>query len=328
MKILVIGGTRFVGRHIVAAALERAHDVTLLHRTPSTLFPDAEHLLADRDGDLSVLAGREWDATVDVSAYFPRQVRDLADALDGRGGRFLVISSTSVYAEPAGPGFDESSPTVPAAAADVDVVTDETYGALKVAVENVTREIFRERATVVRPTYVIGPYDYTRRFTSWVERIVAGGEVLGPGNPGDPIQVIDARDLGSFVVELIEDDTPGTFHAVSPDPGFTFGELLSDIASVVGKSGTTITWVDQQWLLDQGESDASIPLWGGGDPWIGANAASPAAARHAGLQPRSIRQSSVEIAEHLQRHPPTEPGPGLSAARESELLAAWHASQA
>ena len=151
--------------------------------------------------------------------------------------------------------------------------------------------------------------------------------MLGPGNPDDPIQVIDGRDLGQFVVELVEDDTPGTFHAVSPDPVYTFGQMLADIASVVGPSGTTVTWVDQQWLLDQGESDGSIPLWGGGDPWILANAASPAAARAAGLQARSIRQSVVEIAEHLRRHPPTEAGPGLSAEREAELLAAWHAAQ-
>ena len=275
MRILVIGGTRFVGRHIVTAALERAHDVTLLHRTPSELFPDAEHLLVDRDGDLGVLAGRSFDATIDVSAYLPGQVRHLADALDGRGGRYLVISSTSVYAAPAGPGFDESSPTVAPAAAGVVEVTGDSYGPLKVAVENLARDIFREKATIVRPTYVIGPYDYTRRFSSWVERISAGGEVLGPGDPDDPIQVIDGRDLGQFVVELVEDDTPGTFHAVSPDPVYTFGQLLSDIASVVGPSGTSVTWVDQQWLLDQGESDASIPLWGGGDPWILANAAEP-----------------------------------------------------
>ncbi|MFN8169716.1 MAG: NAD-dependent epimerase/dehydratase family protein [Candidatus Nanopelagicales bacterium] len=327
MRILVIGGTRFVGRHIAAAALARGHDVTLLHRTPTELFPDAEHVLVDRDGDLGVLDGREWDATIDVSAYLPRQVRHLADALDGRGGRYLVISSTSVYAEPAGPGFDESSPTVPAAAADVEQITDQTYGPLKVAVEQTAREIFGELATVVRPTYVIGPYDYTRRFSSWVERMAAGGEVLGPGNPDDPIQVIDARDLGSFVVELVEDGTPGTFHAVSPDPVYTFGQMLADIAAVVGPSGTTVTWVDQQWLLDQGESDAGIPLWGGGDPWILANAADPAAARAAGLSARSIRQSVVEIAEHLRRHPPGTPAPGLSPERETELLAAWHAAR-
>jgi 2'-hydroxyisoflavone reductase len=324
MKVLVVGGTRFVGRFIVAAALERGHEVTLLHRTPTELFPTAEHLLADRDVDLGVLAGREFDATIDVSAYFPRQVRELADALGGRGGRYVVISSTSVYAEPAGPGFDETSPTVPAAGDDVEVITDSTYGPLKVAVERAARTSFGDRATVVRPTYVIGPWDYTRRFSWWVDRVARGGEVLAPGRPGDPIQLVDVRDLADFVVGLAERDVEGTWHAVGQAPPYSFADMLADVLAVVGTSGTELTWVDQDWLLAQGESDATIPLWGGGDPWISANAASPARARAAGLTSRSVRQSVVEIAEHLGRHPSVEAGPGLSPEREDRLLALWH----
>ena len=325
MRILVVGGTRFVGRHIVEAALEAEHDVTLLHRGTGAddLFPEAEHLHADRDGDLSVLGRREFDATIDTSAYLPVQVRTLADALGGRGGRYLVISSTSVYAEPAGPSFDEGSPTVPPAADDVDTVTNDTYGPLKVSIELLAREIFGRHATVVRPTYVIGPWDYTRRFTSWVQRIAAGGEVLGPGDPGDPIQVIDGRDLGSFCLRLVEDDVAGTFHAVSPEPPYSFGDMLADIAAVVAPAGTTITWVDQDWLLAQGESDGTIPLWGGGDPWIGANAASPRAAREAGLPVRPVQQSVAELVEHLLLEPPDGDGPGMTREREAELLAAW-----
>ncbi|HSN05977.1 MAG TPA: NAD-dependent epimerase/dehydratase family protein [Candidatus Angelobacter sp.] len=326
MRVLVVGGTRFVGRHIVEAALGGGHDVTLLHRgsAPDDLFPDAEHLHTDRDGDLSLLAGREFDATVDVTAYLPRQVRALAHALDGRGGRYLVISSTSVYAAPAGPGFDESSPTVEPAGPGVDVVTAETYGPLKVAVEREARDLFGPGATVVRPTYVIGPWDQTRRFTSWVQRIARGGEVLAPGTPADPIQVIDARDLGSFCVRLVADDVAGTFHAVSPEPPYSFADLLGDVAAVVAPPGTTLTWVDEGWLLERGESDATIPLWGGGDPWVEANAASPAAARAAGLPVRPVRQSVAELAEHLRREPLEMPGPGMSPQRESALLADWH----
>ena len=173
MRILIIGGTRFVGRHVAEAAIGRGHEVTLVHRTPPDLFPDAEHVLLDRDGDLSRLAGRDFDATIDVSAYFPRQVQSLTDALAGRGGRYLVISSTSVYGEPSGPGFDESSPTVEPAEPGTDVVDGDTYGRLKVSIEHLARELHGERATIVRPTYVIGPWDYTRRFTSWVERLAA-----------------------------------------------------------------------------------------------------------------------------------------------------------
>ena len=325
MRILIMGGTRFVGRHIARVALEHDHQVTLLHRTSTELFPEAEHLLADRDGDLSMLAGRDFDATIDVSAYFPGQVRSLADALDGRGGHYLVISSTSVYAEPAGPGFDESSPTVAPAEPGTDIVDDETYGRLKVSIELLVREIFGAAATIVRPTYVIGADDYTRRFTSWVQRLAAGGEVLGPGDPADPIQVIDVHDLAQFCVRLVEDRRGATFHAVSPEFRYTFGDMLADIFAVVAPSGTTITWVDQQWLLDQGEDDSSIPLWGGGDAWIGANEASPAAARAAGLGVRPVQQSVWELVEHLVIDPPVGDGPGLSRLREAELLAAWHA---
>ena len=327
MRILVVGGTRFVGRHIVDAALAAEHDVTLLHRGRSgdDLFPEAEHLHADRDGDLALLARREFDATIDTSAYLPAQVRSLAAALGGRGGRYLVISSTSVYAEPDGPGFDEESRTVEPAADDVDEVTNDTYGPLKVAIERLARETFGPGATIVRPTYVIGPWDYTRRFTSWVQRIAEGGEVLAPGDPDDPIQVIDGRDLGAFCVRLVEDDVAGTFHAVSPEPPYSFGDLLADITAVAGPSGTTLTWAAQDWLLAQGEADATIPLWGGGDPWIGANAASPAAARAAGLPVRPVRQTVAELLEHLLLEPPVGDGPGMTRARESELLAAWHA---
>lgn len=325
MRLLVIGGTRFVGRHVVEAALRRGHEVTLVHRTATDLFPGAEHVLADRDGDLAALDGRTFDATVDMCAYFPRQVRHVVGSLGERAGRHLLISSTSVYAEPAGPAFDESSPTVPAAGDDVDVVTDSTYGPLKVACEEAARELLGDRATVVRPTYVVGPWDHTQRFTHWVRRMSEGGEVLGPGNPADPLQVVDARDLGRFVVDLLEKDVAGTFHAVTPEPPYTFGDMLADVLAVVAPSGTTITWVDQAWLLEQGESDGTIPLWGGGDPWILANAASPAAALAAGMKNRSVRQSAVEVLDHLRAGPTTGSDPGLTREREAELLAAWHA---
>jgi len=323
MRILVLGGTRFVGRHIAAAALERGHDVVLVHRTPSELFPRAEHVLLDRDGDLAPLDGREFDATIDVSAYLPRQVRHVVGALDGRLGRYLFISTAGVYAEPAGPGFDESSPLLAPAAPDVDVVNGETYSALKVACEMAVRELLGDRATIVRPTYVVGPWDHTQRFTHWVRRISEGGEVLAPGNPADPMQLVDGRDLGAFVVGLVERDVPGTFHAVGQEPPYSFGDMLADIVAAVAPSGTTLTWVDQQWLLDQGESDATIPLWGGGDPWILANAASPAAAVAAGLRNRSVRQSAVEVLDHLRAGPTTGADPGPTREREAELLAAW-----
>ena len=327
MRILVIGGTRFVGRHAVEAALAAGHDVTLLHRgTGDDLFPGIEHVHLDRDGDLAQIAGRRFDATFDACAYFPRQVSAYADVLGAGAGRYLVISSTSVYAKPDAPGFDESSPTSPAAGNDVTDVTEQTYGPLKVAVEQVARERFGARATVVRPTYVIGPWDYTERFTYWVERIAEGGEILAPGRPEDPIQVIDARDMARWIVRLLEADVSGTFHAVSPDPPFSFRDMLETIAAAVAPEGTSLTWVDQRWLLDAGEDGASIPLWGEDDPWIDANAASPAAARSTGLEVRPLAISVRDVLEYAHAYPGRTRGAGLSREREAELLRAWHGS--
>jgi 2'-hydroxyisoflavone reductase len=324
MRILVIGGTRFVGRHVVEAAERAGHELTLLHRSPSDVAPGAEHLLADRDGDLSLLAGLAFDATVDVCAYLPGQVSAVHSALGDRAGRYVVISSTSVYADPAGPGFDESSPTVAAAGPEITEVTETTYGPLKVAVEQAAARLWGDGATVVRPTYVVGPWDYTRRFTSWVERVAAGGEILAPGNPDDPVQLVDARDLATFVVSLVESDVAGTFHAVGQVPPYSFADLLADLMTAVGPDDARLTWVGEQWLLAQGESDATIPLWGGGDPWITANAASPAAARAAGLPTRPVGDSARDVLASLATVAGA-PSPGMARARETELLAAWHA---
>jgi len=327
VKILVLGGTRFVGRHIVEAALAHGHAVTIMHRGKSgaELFPTSEHLIADRDEDLAVLADRQFDATIDVSAYFPRQVRSIAAALGERAGHYVYVSTVSVYDKPLGRGYDESSPLLEAAGEDVDEITNDTYGPLKVTCEQVAQELFGDNLTIIRPTYVIGPWDYTRRFTSWVERIAAGGEVLAPGAPDDPTQMIDARDMGDWIIALVESHTLGTFHAVSPSASYTFGELLNDVVVAVGPPGTTLTWVDSAWLLAQGVGYDEFPLWSGDDPAIDVMTADPAAAIATGLRARTIRQSSAEISAHVSANPPSEPSTRLSDEREAALLASWHA---
>jgi 2'-hydroxyisoflavone reductase len=329
MRLLVLGGTRFVGRAIVDAALAKGHEVTILHRGKSgaELFPECEHIIADRDGDLSGLSGREFDATIDVSAYFPRQVRSLAAALGDRGGRYVLISTVSVYDQPLGRAYDEDSPLFPPASEDVSEITNETYGPLKVTCELVARELYEDRATIVRPTYVIGPWDYTRRFTSWVERIAVGGEVLAPGAASDPTQEIDARDMAAWIIGMVETDTAGTFHAVGPSATYTFGELLETVVDTVAPPGTTLTWVDSTWLLEQGVDYAEFPLWSGDDPAIDVMTADPAAALATGLRLRPMRQSVEEIHAHITANPPSDPSPRLSDQRESELLAAWHSSR-
>jgi len=175
MRILFIGGTKFVGRAMAETALDRGHEVTLLHRgrtQPSgKAFEAAEHLQADRDGDLSVLAGREFDATIDVCAYVPRQVDRIAEALDGRGGHHVFISTMSVFADTDAPGLDEDSKLATLEDPSTEEVTAETYGGLKVLCEKHAASAYGDALTVIRPTYVIGPHDHTGRFTWWVRRI-------------------------------------------------------------------------------------------------------------------------------------------------------------
>jgi 2'-hydroxyisoflavone reductase len=330
MKILIMGGTQFVGRHITEAALAAGHEVTLFNRgrTGADLFPGAAQVRGDRnsEADLAQLRGGRWDATVDVNAYHPRQVRSLAAALDGHGGQQLFISTASVYKTPVAPGFSEDAPLNELAEPFPDEVTLDTYGALKVACERAAIELHGPGSSVIRPTYVIGPHDFSYRFTWWVTRIARGGEVLAPGNPADPIQVIDARDQASWAVSLLERGTAGVFHAVSPKPPFGFGDMLAAIAAQVAPPGTEFTWVGQDYLLGSGLDDSALPLWPGGDTESDINAADPARAEAAGLSPRPLSASIEEIRQaELDSPTPVPDGLGLPVEREAELLAGWAA---
>ncbi len=326
MRILIIGGTAFVGRHIAAAALAGGHDVTLFHRgkTGADLFGDATHLAGDRDQDLSALAGRSFDATIDICAYFPRQVRSLAAALGGRGGQYVYISSVSAYSASVPYGYDESAPLAELQDPDATEVTNQNYGGLKAACEHVSTELFGPATTIIRPTYVIGPYDLTYRFTWWVDRIASGGTVLAPGDPDDPIQLIDARDQAGFVVSLAERSIAGPFHTVSPAPPFGFGQMLEQIAAEVAPPGTQLRWVSSEFLLGQGADGAALPLWSEGEA-DGANmaTASPAAAYRAGLRPRPLRETIADIRAEDREPGAGRPGIGLTPEREADLLARW-----
>src|SRR5882762_6808084 len=202
MRILVLGGTRFLGRGFVVAAQARGHELTLFNRgrTNPELHPRVERILGDRDGGLGALAGRTWDAVVDPSGFFPRVVGASARALAGSVGRYLFVSSISVYAEPIPHGVDETAPVAPLADPAVEDIGGGAYGGLKALCEDRVREAFGERATVVRPGLIVGPHDTTDRFPYWPRRIARGGEVLAPGEPSAPVQLIDARDLAAFMV--------------------------------------------------------------------------------------------------------------------------------
>jgi 2'-hydroxyisoflavone reductase len=330
VRILTIGGTQFIGRHFVQAALDGGHEVTIFHRgrTGAGLFPQATHLTGDRDQDLGALAAGRWDATVDFCAYLPRQVRALAAALGARGGRHMLISSVSAYRAPAPAGFGEGWPLAELADPETQEVTDATYGGLKVLCERAALDAYGAAATtIIRPTYVIGPYDHSYRLTWWVERLARGGRVLAPGDPADPIQVIDARDLASWMVALLDRSVTGAYHAVSPEPPFGFGLLLDAIATEVAPAGTELTWADSEFLRAAGLDDAALPLWPGASlDDASLSAASPAAALAAGLAPRPLRQSVADIHAHEAASPTAVPaGTGIDAAREADLLAGWTA---
>jgi 2'-hydroxyisoflavone reductase len=328
MRILFIGGTAFVGRHTAQAAIEAGHDVTLFHRgrTGSALFPDATHLTGDRNGDMSALADGSWDATIDVCAYFPRQVRSLATALGGRGGRYVFISSVSAYSLSVPWGYDESAELAEIIEPDADVVTEQNYGGLKVACERLAADLHGPSTTIIRPGYVVGPNDRSYRFTWWVDRLARGGEVLAPGKPDDPMQVIDARDMGSWIVSLLDRSETGTFHAVNPAPPFGWGDMLSAIAAEVAPPGTRLTWVPSDFLLTEGLDGSAIPLWAEGETeGVNLSAASPAAAFATGLTPRPLRQTVADIRAE-EREPFSGPsGVGIAADREAEVLANWAA---
>jgi len=328
VHILFIGGTHFVGRAMAEAALERNHKITLLHRTPTTepIFADVEHVFLDRNGDLSSLSGRSFDATIDVCAYVPSQVKRLAAALGGRGGHHVFVSTMSVFAEADGPGIDEQSPLVTLDDPTTEEVNGETYGGLKVLCEQAAAAAYGDALTVIRPTYVIGPHDHTGRFTWWVRRIVHGGEVVAPGPRDAPVQAVDARDQGDWTIRLVEDGTVGTFNSVAPTPPFGFGDLLDATVSAVGPQGTTLTWVDAAWLRERGESYQSLPLWTGGTmEWT--LAGDPTKAYSAGLSPRPLTETIVDTWRWINdARPPMVPGWGTPEEREAKLLSDWHAS--
>jgi 2'-hydroxyisoflavone reductase len=265
VRILVIGGTEFVGRAVVERAVAAGHDVTVFHRgrTEPPGLPDVTHVHGDRDGGLGALGGATWDAVADTCGYVPRVVGDAARRLAGRTGRYLFVSTTSVYPDDAPPGGDEDAPVHAPPFPETEEVTGETYGPLKVACEVAAREAFGDRATVVRPGYVVGPHDPTDRFVSWLRRADGGGEMAVPGPPDEPLQMIDARDLGAFAVRLLEDDTAGTFNAVGPGEPLTMRRVVETAVAAAG-AGTRIVWIDVDDALALGDEDERyrlFPMW-------------------------------------------------------------------
>ena len=318
MKLFLLGGPRFLGRAIADVALERGHELTFFNRgtTNPDLYPGVERIIGDRAGDLTGLGERTWDAVIDTSGYLPNEVRASAEALSGCG-LYCFVSSISVYADFARPN-DEDSPVAELGDLPADEVTNESYGALKALCEEAVREVFRERALVVRPGLIVGPHDPTGRFTYWPHRMARGGEVVAPAPPDRRTQVIDVRDLGAWIVELCERGSPGTFNATHP--GLMWSELLDSCRAVSG-SDADVTWVPDEFLLEHEVGQwMELPLWLADPEMAAADDVSVRRALDAGLAFRPLDETVRGALEQAR----TTDAAGLAPEREAELLAAWH----
>lgn len=329
MDILILGGTGFIGPHMVREALIRGHSVSLFNRGRSNraLFPDLPLYVGDRDGGLDVLRGHRWDAVIDNSGYVPRHVADSARLLKLATSHYLFISSISVYASFAVPN-NETSPLATIADESVEEVTGETYGALKALCERRAADIIDpEDLTIFRPTYICGAGDSTDRFSYWPVRAAQGGEMLWPGSRQDKVQIIDVRDLAAFAIDCLERQTAGIYNTVTPAGGYTMGELHDD-CSAVSASDMTATWVDAGFITEQKLAQGrSLPIW---SPAKGETAGIPfvdgGRAAEAGLHNRPIRETVRDVLTWWDTLGEERQGSlraGLSAAREAELLEAW-----
>jgi 2'-hydroxyisoflavone reductase len=258
MEVLVLGGTQFVGRHIVEALVAAGHRVSILTRgvSPDELPPEVERLRGDRDAGpagLGALAGRTWDACIDVSGYTPRQVRASAELLRDGVKQYLYVSAVSAYGDPDERPVLETHPLLPPAAEDVTDVNGETYGPLKVACEQIVQEIYASRCTILRPQVVVGPHDPSGRYTYWVQRAMQGGEMLAPGDGSDHLQVIDVRDVARFVRTATQERVTGVFNLAGPRITWAaFIELLGASVPV---------WVPAPILLAAGLTFLELPLY-------------------------------------------------------------------
>lgn len=318
MRLLVLGGPRFLGRAVADAALERGHELTFFNRgrTNPGLYPEAERLQGDRTGDLSALRGRHWDAVIDHCGFLPAVVRASAETL-AECGLYCFVSSVSVYADFGAP-VDEESAVAELGDLSADEMTNESYGALKALSEDAVRDVFGERALVVRPGLIVGPHDPTGRFTYWPHRVARGGEVLAPGPPDRQTQVVDVRDLGAWMVELCERRVAGTYNATHP--GITWEHLLDTCRTVTG-ADATVTWMTDDFLVEQGVGQwLELPLWLTGPENAYADRVDVGRAVAAGLRFRPLEET---VRGALEQAATTE-AVGLEPERERELLAAWH----
>lgn len=347
MKLLILGGTQFIGRHLTEAALTAGHEVTLFNRNRrgAGLFLEVETLTGNRQGDLSALEGRKWDAVIDTSAYTPEAARRTAELLHNSVSHYTFVSSVSVYRDFAQSGMNEDAPLATmteeeAAAAETTERPDTgiaaaaygpLYGPLKVRCERIVESSFSGHALLVRPGLVVGPYDYSDRFTYWVRRIGLAGKglganVLAPGEPGQSVQVIDARDLAAWMLRATVDGLRGTFNVTGPDYRLTFGTFLESCRATLNEDAELV-WVEDRFLLERDLSPAALMPWhpvGAIPGWEGFYEIDIRRAVGNGLTFRSLEATIRDTFAWDQTRGGDEPlRAGMTAEREAALLEEW-----
>ncbi|MDL2716840.1 MAG: NAD-dependent epimerase/dehydratase family protein [Acidobacteriota bacterium] len=330
--LLILGGTRFLGPEIVDAAKASGWTITLFNRgkTNPGLFPDLEKLQGDRTSDLKSLVGRSFDAVIDTSGYFPREVRDSAGLLGKQGAKqYVFVSSISVYADLGKPGVDEMAPVAILKDPTVEKVTEETYGGLKALCEAAAEAAMPGRVTNVRPGLIVGPNDGTDRFTYWPVRIARGGEVLAPNRPEDPVEFIDVRDLAVWIVRTIDQKTFGVYNATSSP--IKVGDML-DACKAASGSDAKFTWASAAFLKEQKvEEWSDLPVWTspeGSDAGGGLVRNARAVAKGLTFRPiKTTAKDTLDWWKTLPKERTAKLKSGLTDEREAAVLAAWRAAE-
>jgi nucleoside-diphosphate-sugar epimerase len=328
--LLILGGTGFIGPHLTQEALRLNWKVTHFNRGKRAAdgVPGVETLNGDRNGQLDALRGRKWDVVIDDTGYVPKYVKMSAELLAPNVGYCLYISSISAYASFAKPN-NEESPTGKLSDPNIETITGETYGPMKALCEQYSAEAFKGRISIVRPGYIVGPLDGTDRFTYWPVRASKGGEMLAPGTPHDPVQIIDVRDLSAWMMKLVEARTNGYFNAVSPPGAFTMGDLVNASVKASPQAGTKVTWVSEDFLAKHWKADElDLPPWSPmkGDS-AGASLTSMKPAAKTGLRSRPLQETVRDTLAWYQTLPAdrqAHPKAGIAAQKETDTLLAWH----
>jgi 2'-hydroxyisoflavone reductase len=338
LRILILGGTGFTGPYQVRYALSRGHKVTTFNRGkthPGESPKEVEQLIGDRNGQLDALRDRQWDVAIDNPTTLPAWVRDAARILKGNVERYVFISTISVYADTS-QGVDETSPPAKYDGADPYKETIEavkasgykTYGPLKALSEKEAEKWFPGRTLIIRPGLIVGPRDETDRFTYWPVRIDRGGEVLAPGNPSDPVQFIDARDLAEWTIRMAENRETGTYNATGPAKPLGIGQMLDGIKDAL-HSSAEFTWLPAEFLkLQKVEAWSDMPVWAGDELGLARTKIDRALAKGSTFRPlaETARDTRAWF-KSLPQERQSKMRAGLTPEREAEALAAWKRSK-